>query len=382
MVWHGAESLEALQEVVPGFLRSAGCDLKRIFRSDRTRRAKSRMMTPSTGIVQYLEHHKGERTKPAKYAYAHVVQDRGRSNMKVAIRGNRLTPGEEAPRRNLRILEERQPLLTEGSGRQQLAEALVSRDNPLLARVFVNRVWGWHFGHGLVRTPSNFGKLGESPSHPELLDWLTATFVEDGWSVKALHRRLLHSATWKQSSQFRADCFAVDGDNRLLWRMNPRRLSVEVWRDSVLRVSGNLNPVLGGQPFDTPDGDYRRTIHARASRNGDKFATDPFLRLFDFPVPRASVAKRIPTITPQQSLFLLNNPFITRQSEDMVKRLPGLETKLLIEHIYQRLYARAPDAEELRVAHEFLGANEEVARQRLPRYAKALLASNEFMFIE
>ena len=186
-------------------------------------------------------------------------------------------------------------------------------------------MWGWHFGHGLVRTPSNFGLLGETPSHPQLLDWLAASFVEDGWSLKALHRRILNSATWRQSSQFDEASFNADGDNRLLWRMNPQKLTAEVWRDSALFVSGELDSELGGKPFDNPDTDLRRTIHARASRNGDQFGTDRFLRLFDFPVPRSSVARRTPTITPQQSLFLLNNTFVAKRAEALAARMKERE---------------------------------------------------------
>ena len=330
-----------------------------------------------------VEHKKMNEAKPEKYASAHALSDHGRGNIKVAIRGNILTPGEEAPRRFLRILDDEQPPFGDGSGRMELAEALVDSNNPLTARVLVNRIWGWHVGHGLVRTPSNFGALGEEPSHPELLDWLAAEFVEKGWSLKGLHRKILTSATWKQSSQFDAAKFAIDGDNRLLWRMNSQKLSAEIIRDAVLAVSGTLNPTLGGEPFDNAETDLRRTIHARTSRNGDKFKSDAFLRVFDFPVPRSSVAKRTPTITPQQSLFMLNNPFMIAQAKAFAKRLELLEPPERINQAYQILFARKPEAEERDIGLQYLALEEDGGPlTRLERYSQALLASNEFIFVE
>lgn len=350
----------------------------RIFRHDRNQVLEDLPTEVGEAIkVRREEYKKMEVGKPEKYPFAHALREAGRGNMKVAIRGNLLKPGEEAPRRFLRILEEEQPPFTDGSGRRELAAAVTDPANPLTARVFVNRVWGWHFGHGLVRTPSNFGLLGEAPSHPQLLDWLAASFVEDGWSLKALHRRILNSATWRQSSQFDEASFNADGDNRLLWRMNPQKLTAEVWRDSSLFVSGELDPELGGKPFDNPDTDLRRTIHARASRNGDQFGTDRFLRLFDFPVPRSSVARRTPTITPQQSLFLLNNAFVEKRAEALAARMKEREEP--VHFLYRVLFSRKPEPAELKVGLKFL-SGADPAKNR--RYAQALLASNEFMFME
>lgn len=322
--------------------------------------------------------------KPEKYPIAHALREGGSGNMKVALRGNLLKPGEEAPRRFLRILDEQQSPFTEGSGRLELTEALVNSSNPLTARVLVNRVWAWHFGYGLVRTPSNFGKLGDAPTHPELLDWLAATFVENGWSIKKLHRQILTSRTWKLSSQFDAAKFAKDGDNRLIWRMNPRKLQAEVLRDSILAISGKLDPAIGGKPFDNPATDFRRTIHARTSRNGDQFEADRFLRLFDFPVPRSSVARRTPTITPQQSLFLLNNPFIIDQSKAIAARLETVDQAQRVALAYQLLFSREPGPAELELGNRYLeGQDAETGPlSRTERYAQALLASSEFLFVE
>ncbi len=327
------------------------------------------------------EHVQMEKEKPEKYPYAHVLRESGSRNMKVALRGNLLKPGPEAPRRFLKILDDEQSAFSKGSGRQELAEKLIDPTNPLTARVFVNRVWGWHFGKNLVKTPSNFGKLGNTPTHPQLLDWLAATFVEEGWSIKDLHRKILTSRAWKQSSQFDHAKFAKDGENVYLWRMNPRKLEAEVWRDAILAVSGKLDPAIGGKPFDDPAKDFRRTIHARSSRNGDQFPADQFLRLFDFPVPRASVAQRTPSITPQQSLFMLNNPFVTNQAKALVAKVKGEPT---IPYLYQLLFARKPTPQELAVGTQFLEGKDAkpLPLTREERYAQALLASAEFLFIE
>lgn len=322
--------------------------------------------------------------QPAKYPFAHALAEKASGNMKVALRGNLLNPGPEAPRRFLRILDDKQSPFTQGSGRRELADALVAPGNPLTARVIVNRVWGWHFGQALVRTPSNFGKLGETPSHPELLDWLATTFVEKGWSLKELHRRILTSNTWKQSSRFDAAKFAKDGDNRLLWRMNSRRLEAEELRDAILAVCGKLDLTLGGSPFDNPEKDFRRTIHARTSRNGDKFPVDRFLRLFDFPVPVSSIAQRTPAITPQQSLFLLNNPFMIDQSKALAARLEKAEPSQRVAVAYRLLFAREPLPAELEVGNRYLAGTEAHAAPltRLQGYAQALLCSGKFLFIE
>ena len=142
----------------------------------------------------------------------------------------------------MRLVEGAEPAkFTKGSGRLELAEAIAHPDNPLTARVFVNRVWGHHFGRALVRSPSNFGTLGEEPTHPKLLDWLAATLVEQGWSIKNLHRLIMNSATYQQSSRISKTGFGTDGDNRLIWRMNPRRVDVEAWRDSLLTVTGEID---------------------------------------------------------------------------------------------------------------------------------------------
>ena len=322
-------------------------------------------------------------------AVVQALTEIGETNMKVALRGNLLKPGPEAPRRFLRILGgEATPSFTRGSGRSELAAAVVAADNPLTARVFVNRVWGWHFGAGLVRTPSNFGALGMKPSHPGLLDWLATDFCQKGWSLKKLHRLILSSATYQQSSRFDAEKFATDSDNRLLWRMQPRKLEVEAWRDSLLAVSGELDTTAGGEPFEDLQVSMRRTVYAKTSRNGDKFKTDVFLRLFDFPPPRASVARRVATITPQQSLFLLNNAFIVDRAKALASRLAQGASSLdgQVKLGYAWLLCREPTTAELAAGRAYLAGTDpktgSAKLSRLERYAQALLLTNEFFFVE
>jgi len=183
---------------------------------------------------------KGEARRPVVHAVAEGAKP---ADIRVHIRGNPANLGEEAPRRFLAIIAgDDPPAFSQGSGRLELAKAIASPDNPLTARVFVNRVWMHHFGRGIVGTPSNFGTLGEAPTHPELLDDLASRFVADGWSVKRLHREIMLSSTYQLGGRYDERNAQVDPDNRLLWRMNRRRLEVEPWRDAMLVVAGTLDP--------------------------------------------------------------------------------------------------------------------------------------------
>ena len=327
-----------------------------------------------------------EANRPPGYASVHALKETGSADMPLAIRGDLRKTGEMAPRRFLRILSGPDPpTFTKGSGREELAEAIVDRKNPLTARVFVNRVWMHHFGAGLVKTPSNFGTLGETPTHPLLLDWIAADFVEHGWSLKRLHRQIMTSATYQLSSAYDADSFRQDGDNRLLWRMSPRRMEVEVWRDSLLSITGELDPTLGGPSFDNIAQERRRTIYAKVSRNGDAFASDGFLRRFDFPHMRATVAKRPQSIVPQQYLFLLNSQFMVDRAKSLVARLESVTQRddEKIEKAYELLYGRPPSANEAAIGLEYLASSEHAGQKisAWEQYAQVLLSSNEFMFI-
>lgn len=327
-----------------------------------------------------------EASAPPAPSKVHALAEAGSRDMHLAIRGDLRRQGPIAPRRFLRILAGAEPTkFAQGSGRKELAEAVVDPQNPLTARVFVNRVWMHHFGKALVRTPSNFGTLGEKPTHPELLDWLAANFVEQGWSIKRLHRDIMLSSAYRMSSQFDPQKFAKDGDNRLVWRMNPRRLDVEAWRDSLFAVTGKLDRKIGGPPADNV-AMPRRTLYLQASRNGDRFASDEFLRLFDFPAPRATIAKRTTNVVPQQYLFMMNSPFMIERAQALVTQLNSTakENAPRIEQAYRLLYGRQPTAAEVEAGLEFVDHQPAAAnrKNRWQQYAQVLLSSNELMHIE
>ena len=300
--------------------------------------------------------------------------------MHVAIRGDLGKRGDLVPRRFLEIIAgANAPHFTEGSGRRELAAAVVRPDNPLTARVMVNRVWQWHFGEGLVRTSGNFGILGEKPTHPEVLDWLAARFMEHGWSLKWLHREILRSATWQMSSAYDGAKFAIDGDNRRLWRMNPRKLEVEDWRDSLLAVSGELDPTVGGVPIEKILESPRRSIYAKISRSGDQFDSDAFFRLFDFPPAQATADRRATTTVPQQYLFMMNNLFMLKRAKALAHLLESLgNDEARIRVAYERLYGRLPEDQEMKAGLNFLRDHPE----NWPKYAQVLLSTHEFMQIQ
>ncbi|MGV3533334.1 MAG: PSD1 and planctomycete cytochrome C domain-containing protein, partial [Chthoniobacteraceae bacterium] len=226
-------------------------------------------------------------------------------NPRVFLRGNPGRPGEETPRRFLTVLSEGEPKpFQKGSGRLEMAQAIASADNPLTARVAVNRVWMLHFGAGLVRTPGDFGVKGEAPTHPELLDWLAATFVEKGWSLKQLHREIMLSSTYQQSSDVADEVVQKDPENRLLTRMNRRRLDFEAMRDSLLLVAGQLDPKMGGHAEQLTEPPYskRRAVYGFIDRQN----LPGTFRTFDFASPDTTSPQRYSTTVPQQALFMLN----------------------------------------------------------------------------
>ena len=327
-----------------------------------------------------------KKAAPPSYPAVHTLKD-GKSTkaMTVLIRGNPETPGPEAPRRFLSILGGTP--FAAGSGRLELARAVASPDNPLTARVMVNRLWQFHFGRGLVGTPSNFGKLGERPTHPELLDHLAHRFVAEGWSLKAMHRAIMLSATYGQGSRYDDHASEIDPENTLLWRMNRRRLEIEAWRDAMLAVSGRLDPTVGGpsQSLDDP-GNRRRTYYAAVSRHD----LSPLLRLFDFPDPNISSGERTRTTVPLQGLVVLNSEFMVQNAKALAARLrsgPVADDASRIRLAYRLLFGRDPGEPQVRLGLAFLGAPdaEDAASgdlTRLERYAHALLASNEFAFVD
>jgi hypothetical protein len=274
-------------------------------------------------------------------------------------RGNPGNPGDEVPRRFLQVLASNGGERTEwknGSGRLELARAIASKNNPLTARVFVNRVWMQHFGAALVRTPSDFGLQGERPTHPDLLDHLAATFMESGWRVKNLHRRILLSNTYRQSSNTSEKSFRRDPENRLVGRMNRRRLEYEALRDSLLWASGRLDTnKIGGPAEDLWKAPFptRRTLYGFIDRQN----LPGVFRTFDFASPDASSPQRFRTTVPQQALFLLNSPFAAEQARFLARR-PEVAKKpddaARVRTLYRLLFHRAPDADEMAVALRFV----------------------------
>jgi hypothetical protein len=312
----------------------------------------------------------------------HVVCEGKPADLNVFVRGDVNTKGPIVPRHFVQVLCPGSPrLFHEGSGRRELAETVASRDNPLTARVIVNRVWGQLFGRPLVGTPSNFGALSERPTHPELLDDLAVRFMEAGWSLKWLVREIVLSAAYRQDSRADARHRAVDPENRLLDRMNRRRLRVECWRDAILAATGRLDESrIGGPSIDPADlGEYRRTVYSRISR----LSLNPLLALFDFPDANLHADRRAETTTPLQKLFVMNSPFMIRQADVLAARL-RMETRDdrgFIQRAYVLLYGRPASEAELRLGLHFLktGDNVQVRRRE---YAQVLLAANEMMFID
>ena len=326
-----------------------------------------------------------QRAAPKKYPVAHSLADSGNADMRVALRGNLRKPGEIAPRRFLRILAGEDPIrFKQGSGRVELADAVVGEGRRLTARVWVNRLWQGHFSKALVDSPSNFGRLGSLPTHPGLLEWLAARLVRGNWSTKAMHRLIVSSSTYQMGSQFVSASFSVDGGNRLYWRMSPRRLDVESWRDALLHVTGELSGRIGGGPDEQVRGSRRRTLYFSVSRHGDRFETDKFLRLFDFPVPRATIAKRAVSVVPQQYLFLMNSAFMIDRAKAFAARIGvvSMENDERIRYAYRLLYSRLPTDDELQIGRTFL-AQAQVQKGLTPweQYAQTLLSANEFMYL-
>jgi hypothetical protein len=235
-----------------------------------------------------------------------------------------------------------------------------------------------------VRTPDNFGAVGEKPTHPELLDWLARHFIDSGWSLKKLHRTILLSAAWQMGTRSDPRAMELDADNRLIWRMEPRRLDAEAWRDGLLAVTGGLDPTMGGPSTESILHSPRRTLYSIISRNGDRFESDDFLRLFDLPSARATSAGRTTSIVPQQFLFMLNNPFMTARARALVARLTGETTGARIEAAYRLLHGRLPAAPELEAGLAFLSrdpAGGPPPPAAWEDYAQMLLSSNEFLFV-
>jgi hypothetical protein len=339
-------------------------------------------------------------------AYA-VAEGAKPGNARVHLRGDPKTLGAEVPRRFLTVLGGRElPSGHAGSGRRELAEWIADPGNPLTWRVMANRIWQYHFGRGIVATPSDFGVRGQAPTHPELLDWLTRRFLESGGSIKALHRHVVLSRTYRMSSRADAEALRVDPENAYLWRFPRRRLEAEAIRDALLAVAGTLDPTPGGpHPF-PPQNTWSFTQHKpfiavyeTAKRSvyvmTQRIRRHPFLALFDGPDTNASTAVRTVSTTPLQGLYMLNAPFVHEQARAFAERLrrerAGEDER--IERAYHLAFGRPPSSKEREVGRSYLAA----ARARLAAagmtedrrdteawesYARVLFRLNEFIYVD
>ncbi len=291
------------------------------------------------------------------------------------LKGGSVTaPGEVVPRGFITVLANGDTRFKEnGSGRLELVQRIFSDSSALAARVIVNRVWDWHFGRPLVGTPSDFGTQGEKPTHPELLDNLSARFVEHGWSLKWLNKEIMMSAAYQQQSKPRADAEALDPTNALSWRMNPRRLDVESYRDSLLRAAGRLDLRLYGASHELQDEAFvRRTVYGRVSRSNPS----GFLRLYDFPDANQTSPGRDVTTTSLQQLFALNSAFMQGLGSALAARVRAHETYALkVSELYRMVLARDPSDEELAEGRKYL------TRGTVERLAQVLLSTNEEIFV-
>jgi hypothetical protein len=299
-----------------------------------------------------------EATDPGAPSRAMVLLDKPHpANSRIFLRGNPSTRGAEAPRGFLEVLSPSNapPFPKKVSGRLQLAEDIASPQNPLTARVFVNRVWMHHFGVPLVVSPSDFGVRTDRPVQSGLLDYMAARFMKDGWSLKKLNRLIMLSSVYQQSSAMSAAAAKADPENALLWRMNPTRLDFEAMRDSLLAIADELDPAEGGQPVDITSNTLpeRRSVYAFIDRQN----LPGMFRAFDFANPDLSSAERFQTIVAPQALFLLNSPLLADCARGVVARcesdaLAGDNAR--IDKLYELIYQRAPTSGELELARDYL----------------------------
>lgn len=296
-----------------------------------------------------------ELTHPGAPARAMIVADGQIRNSPIFIRGEAQNRGPVVPRQFLEIItgKDRKPF-KQGAGRLELAQAIASKDNPLTARVAINRLWMRHFGEGFVRTVDDLGVQSESPSHPELLDYLASRFVEEGWSMKKMHKLVMLSAVYQQSSDTNKAYAEKDPDNRLLWRANLRRLDFEAIRDSLLQFTGKLDRTVGGKPVNLTDEPYsnRRSVYGYIDRG----QMPELMQQFDFSDPDMTNTKRTSTIVPQQALFFMNSAMSVDVARKVTSRPEFVEAKddyARVRAIYQVIFQRTPRPEEVKLAAEF-----------------------------
>lgn len=345
--------------------------------------------------------------KAPDFEKAFAVMEGKPGDVHIQIRGEPGRNGELAARKFLAVLgDHKLPASEKGSGRLQLAQWLTDPTNPLTARVMVNRVWQYHFGKGLVQTPNDFGARGKTPTHPELLDYLAWKFVESGWSIKSLHRMIVLSRTYRQSSANPRDYTTFDPNNEFLWKFNRQRLDAEAIRDSLLFMSGELDHgPQGTHPF-PPQEKWTYTQHApfnavyESSRRSvylmqQRIKKHPYLEIFDGADPNASTAERRINITPLQALFLMNDKFAHAQAEGFARRIrqSAADEGTRVQFAHRAAFGRDATQEELVAARQYLAqyrqklgpgnlGSEQVEQRAYGSFARVLMSSNEFIFID
>ncbi len=370
------------------------------------------------------------KAQPPHFPYVHGVTEAEKiQEPKLNLRGSPFNLGDEVPRHFLSVLNNEPVPLNHGSGRLELADQIVKQ--PIAMRVMVNRIWRAHFGTGIVDSPSNFGVTAERPTNPDLLEYLSKWFADNGMSIKKLHREILLSAVYQLSDADSKENYEKDAANRFYWRANRHRMDAEQVRDSILAVAGDLDSKMGGPSEDLKPDYTRRTVYGRVSR----YRLDDYLQLFDFPSPSLSAEKRFATTVPLQRLFFMNSDFVEQQAEHLAQRVIGEpDNTARIQKAYRLVYGRAATPEEIKIGLEYLRAEpmkeyeeqkalkaekdkkatakEETAPETPPqefmpggmmsgvgprgkpeekkpplpvtawgRYAKVLLSSNEFLFV-
>jgi uncharacterized small protein (DUF1192 family) len=346
-----------------------------------------------------------KKSGPYEVLYAAIEQDKPK-DAQIRIRGDRVNLGDAVPRKNLEILGGNLLASPGASGRAEMAVWLTWQNNTLTPRVMVNRIWQQHFGRGLVATANDFGTRGEKPSHPKLLDWLASRFVENGWSVKSMHRLLMNSATYQQSSEFDEAAAEKDPEARLLWRFNRRRLSAEEIRDAMLLVSGELDPTTGGEhPFPAVEswgfsqhapyyGVYatrRRSVYLMQQR----LQRHPFLSLFDGADVNVSTARRDLTTVPTQALYLMNSDFVHEQAASVVRRIFAGDNGQVarLQSLFELTLGRPARESELTESAAFLNsyvaalaetgmAKEQREQAAWSGFVRTILTRNEFLFVD
>jgi hypothetical protein len=326
------------------------------------------------------------------------VSEGAPKNARIMVKGEPKALGPEVPRGFLTILGGQQlPVNAVGSGRAQLAEWITDTKNPLTARVIVNRVWLWHFGRGLVNSPNDFGTRGERPTHPELLDTLAARFMQQGWSIKKLHKEIVLARAFQTASAHLAANFDKDPKNEFYWKFDRRRLTAEELRDTLLAVTGDLDRLPGQQHPFPPRASYVFTQHRPFVGDIDKFDTNkrtvyllqqrirrhPFLELFDGADTNASTPARAANNTAVQALYFMNNDFVFRRAESLAAQVAwaGPSNAERLRHAYRQLYGRTPSPAEIQKATAHL-ASAAPAKDAWTGLLRAMMASNEFLFID